>query len=219
MPKEKEPEFTVTDRRKFTLEGEPLPQTSTPETSQESTQPEPPPATQPAPPPAVAANPSAQPEPLHIEPLHTDPSHPDPSHPEPSPRERQQQADQYQQSSRQFDSHLQRELDSQGQGHQASDFEITFEKFIASLYMTALMQLGLVHEPGGPPAADLIGARQTIDTLSLLAEKTRGNLTPQEDHMLSNCLYELRMAYIEVTNALTRPPAGGVPPGPGSRLR
>ena len=145
MPKEKEPEFTVTDRRKFTLEGEPLPQTSTPETSQESTQPEPPPATQPAPPPAVAANPSAQPEPLHIEPLHTDPSHPDPSHPEPSPRERQQQADQYQQSSRQFDSHLQRELDSQGQGHQASDFEITFEKFIASLYMTALMQLGLLQ--------------------------------------------------------------------------
>ncbi len=205
MPKEKEPEFIVTDRRKFTIEGEPLPQTDTSETSEESTQPEPPPAAQPAPPPPVAA----QPEPLH----------PEPSHPEPSPRQRQQQADQYQQSSRQFDSQLQRELDSQGQGHRTSDFEITFEKFIASLYMTALMQLGLVHEQSGPPAADLIGARQTIDTLSLIAEKTRGNLTPQEDHMLSNCLYELRMAYIEVTNALTRPPAGGVPPDSGSRLR
>jgi hypothetical protein len=217
MPQEKEPEFTVTDRRKFTLEGEPLPQTSTSETNQESTQPEPPPAAQPATP--VAANPAAQPDPLHLDPSQPDLLHPDPSQPEPSPRERQQQADQYQQSSRQFDSHLQRELDSQGQGHQASDFEITFEKFMASLYMTALMQLGLVHEQGGPPAADLIGARQTIDTLSLMAEKTRGNLTPQEDHMLSNCLYELRMAYIEVTNALTRPPAGGVPPGPGARLR
>lgn len=205
MPKEKEPEFTVTDRRKFTLDGEPLPATSTPETDNQETQPEPPRAAQPAPPPPpVAADAVAQPE---------------PPHPAPSAQERKQQADQYQQSTRQFDSHLQRELDSEGQGHKASDFEITFEKFMASLYMTALMQLGLVHEQGGPPAADLIGARQTIDTLSLMAEKTRGNLTPQEDHMLSNCLYELRMAYIEVTNALTRPPAGGVPPGPGARLR
>jgi hypothetical protein len=85
--------------------------------------------------------------------------------------------------------------------------------------MTALVQLGVVHEQGGQPAADLIGARQTIDTLSLIAEKTRGNLTPPEDHMLSNCLYELRMAYIEVTNALTRPPAGGMPPDPGARRR
>jgi hypothetical protein len=198
MPKEKEPEFTVTDRRKFTVEGEPLPQTST-----EETQPEPQQAAQPAPPPPVAA--AAQPEP--------------PQPPPPSAQERKQQADQYQQSTRQFDSHLQRELDSQGQGHKASDFEITFEKFIASLYMTALMQLGLVHEPGGQPTADLIGARQTIDTLSLIAEKTRANLTQQEDHMLSNCLYEVRMAYIEVTNALTRPPAGGSPTGLGPRLR
>ena len=198
MPKEKEPEFTVTDRRKFTVEGEPLPQTST-----EETQPEPQQAAQPAPPPPVAA--AAQPEP--------------PQPPPPSAQERKQQADQYQQSTRQFASHLQRALDSQGQGHKASDFEITFEKFIASLYMTALMQLGLVHEPGGQPTADLIGARQTIDTLSLIAEKTRGNLTQQEDHMLSTCLYEVRMAYIEVTNALTRPPTGGAPPDPGPRLR
>jgi hypothetical protein len=196
MPKEKEPEFTVTDRRKFTSEGEPLSETST-----QQAQPEPQPA---APTPPPAANAPAPSEPLPAG---------------PSAQERKQQADQYQQSSRQFDSELQRELDSQGRGHKASDFEITFEKFVASLYMTALVQLGLVHEQGGQPAADLIGARQTIDTLSLIADKTRGNLTPQEDHMLSNCLYELRMAYIEVTNALTRPPSGGVPPDPGARLR
>jgi type IV secretory pathway VirB10-like protein len=201
MPKEKEPEFTVTDRRKFTMEGEPLPQTSTEETSKEAPQPEPPQAAQPAPPPPPLA---AQPE---------------PPPPAPTAQEQKQQADQYQKSSHQFDSQLQRELDSQGQGHKASDFAITFEKFIASLYMTALVQLGVVHEQGGQPAADLIGARQTIDTLSLIAEKTRGNLTPPEDHMLSNCLYELRMAYIEVTNALTRPPAGGMPPDPGARRR
>ncbi len=203
MPKEKEPEFTVTDRRKFTMEGEPLPGTSTPENpATKETPPEPQQAAQPAPPPPLAASDAAQPAP-----------------PQPTAHEQKQQADQYQQSSRQFDSQLQRELDSQGQGQKASDFEITFEKFIASLYMTALVQLGLVHEPGGQPAADLIGARQTIDTLSLIAEKTRGNLTSQEDRMLGTCLYELRMAYIEVTNALTRPPAGGMPPDPGARRR
>jgi type IV secretory pathway VirB10-like protein len=202
MPKEKEPEFTVTDRRKFTSEGEPLPATSTPEITPEpakETKPEPRQAAPPEPPPAA----DAAPEPLP---------------PEPTAQEHHQQAEQYRQSSREFDSQLQRELDSQGKGHKASDFEITFEKFIASLYMTALMQLGLVHEQGGQPAADLIGARQTIDTLSLISEKTRNNLTSDEDRMLSTCLYELRMAYIEVTNALTRPPSGGgVPPAPGAR--
>ncbi len=142
-------------------------QTSTPETRlkpQKTTTPEPPRAAQPA----AAASGCRRRRAAGAAPAG------------PSAQERQQQADQYQQSSREFDSHLQRELDSQGQGHKASDFEITFEKFIASLYMTALMQLGLVHEQGGQPAADLIGARQTIDTLSLIAEKTRGNLTPRK---------------------------------------
>ena len=41
---------------------------------------------------------------------------------------------------------------------------------------------------------------------SLLSEKTKGNLTPAEENFLQNCLYELRMAYVEVTNALARPP-------------
>jgi hypothetical protein len=77
---------------------------------------------------------------------------------------------------------------------------------MASLYMTAMLQLGLMQEEGGQPRIDLLGARQTIDTLSLLAEKTKGNLTAAEANFLQNCLYELRMAYVEVTNALARPP-------------
>jgi hypothetical protein len=52
----------------------------------------------------------------------------------------------------------------------------------------------------------LIGARQTIDSLSLLSEKTKGNLTPKEQNFLQNALYELRMAYVEVTNAIARGP-------------
>jgi hypothetical protein len=88
---------------------------------------------------------------------------------------------------------------------------MSFERFMASLYMTAMMQLGLMHEQGGQPGVDLIGARQTIDTLGMIAEKTKGNLTPKEQAFLHNCLYELRMAYVEVTNALAHPPQA---PGP-----
>jgi hypothetical protein len=90
--------------------------------------------------------------------------------------------------------------------------EVTFETFMASLYMSAMLQLGLMHEQGGQPMVDLIGARQTIDTLGMLAEKTKGNLTSKEQSFLQNCLYELRMAYVEVTNALAHAPQ----PSPGT---
>ena len=112
-------------------------------------------------------------------------------------------------------SNLSKDLDARVElsGHSAKEMEMTFERFMASLYMTAMLQLGLMHEQGGQPRIDLIGARQTIDTLGLLAEKTKGNLTSAEENFLQNCLYELRMAYVEVTNALARPPQA---PGPAA---
>jgi hypothetical protein len=119
--------------------------------------------------------------------------------------EQKAQHDAYQQSSRDLDRRV--ELS----GHSSKELEVTFERFMASLYMTAMMQLGLMHEQGGQPGVDLIGARQTIDTLSMVAEKTKGNLTSKEQGFLQNCLYELRMAYVEVTNALARAPQS---PGP-----
>jgi hypothetical protein len=72
--------------------------------------------------------------------------------------------------------------------------------------MTALMQLGLMHPEGAEPRLDLIGARSTIDTLALLEQKTRGNLTEAENKMLQHSLYELHLAFVEVTNVITRPP-------------
>src|SRR5580700_8706354 len=86
---------------------------------------------------------------------------------------------------------------------------MTFERILASLYMTAMLQLGMMREQGQPPRVDIIGARQTIDTLSLIGEKTKNNLTAAEENFLQNSLYELRMAYVEVTNALARPPQTG----------
>ncbi len=121
--------------------------------------------------------------------------------PSPSAAEQQQQADAYQKSSEEMD----RQVELSGQA--AKDLEITFERFLASLYMTGMLQLGLMREQGAPPQLDLIGARQTIDSLSLLSEKTKGNLTPTEQNFLQNALYELRMAYVEVTNAIAQGPA------------
>ena len=92
--------------------------------------------------------------------------------PPPTAAEQQAQADAYRESSKELDSRV--ELS----GRSAKEFEMTFERFLASLYMTAMLQLGLMHQQGEQPRVDIIGARQTIDTLALLAEKTKGNLTP-----------------------------------------
>ncbi|MGA8429581.1 MAG: DUF1844 domain-containing protein [Candidatus Sulfotelmatobacter sp.] len=131
--------------------------------------------------------------------------------PPPTAAEQDAQAAAYRASSKEVDSQV--ELT----GRSAKEFEVNFERFLASLYMTAMMQLGLMHEQGGQPRIDIIGARQTVDTMSLLAEKTKGNLTPAEEGFLQNSLYELRMAYVEVTNALARPPQPGQATGTGGR--
>lgn len=120
--------------------------------------------------------------------------------PPPTSSEQQAQHDAYKQSSRHLDAQV--ELG----GHSAKELEVSFERFLASLYMTAMMQLGLMVEQGGSPHVDLIGARQTIDTLGMIGDKTKGNLSSKEQAFLQNALYELRMAYVEVTNALAHPP-------------
>ena len=97
---------------------------------------------------------------------------------------------------------------------------ITFERVIQSLYMQALLQLGGAAAPGQQPQVDILGARQTIDMLAILAEKTERNRTPAETTLLDTALFELRMGFLEVTQALSRQaasrqPGVGVPPPPG----
>lgn len=129
----------------------------------------------------------------------------------PTKAEQDAQAAAYKQSSQDLDKEV--ELS----GHSMKDFEITLEKFLAQLYMTAMLQLGLMRQQGEQPRVDIIGARLTIDTLSLIAEKTKGNLTAAEENFLQNSLYELRMAYVEVTNAIARPPQPGPATGTTGR--
>jgi len=75
---------------------------------------------------------------------------------------------------------------------------------VRSLGTTAYAALGLVPDPSGSRRRDPAVAHQMIDWLSVLEQKTRGNLTFEESDLLARVLYELRMAYVEVM----RPPGG-----------
>ncbi len=75
--------------------------------------------------------------------------------------------------------------------------EVSFPTFILSLNASALMHLGAIEDPEtGRPSKNLPMAKQTIDILSMLEEKTRGNLTDEEENMLKNILYDLRIAFV-----------------------
>jgi hypothetical protein len=189
MSEKKQESFTVTDRRLFTSEGELRREISEEEVSTSKPAPAAEAKVAPIAGPSMLDQPAANPSDL-------DPSVPPP----PTAAEQKEQADAYNRSAKELDARV--ELS----GHSAKEMTMTFERFMASLYMTAMLQLGLMQEERGRPRIDLLGARQTVDTLGLLAEKTKGNLTPVEENFLQNCLYELRMAYVEVTNALARPP-------------
>jgi hypothetical protein len=97
--------------------------------------------------------------------------------------------------------------------------EMNYDRLIQSLYMQALLQLGGATEPGQPAQVDLLGARQTIDMLTVIADKARGNLTDAEDKLTQSALFELRMGFLDVTQAIARQAARqgapGAPPVPG----
>ena len=77
-----------------------------------------------------------------------------------------------------------------------------FARIVSSLATTAYSALGLLADPAaGPRHRDLAVARQMIDWLAILEQKTRGNLSFEESDLLSRVLYELRLAYVEVGRA------------------
>ena len=76
--------------------------------------------------------------------------------------------------------------------------EVTFSTFLFSLNASALSSLGLIDDPvAGKINKDIQLGKQTINILAMLKEKTKGNLTPEEEAMLDDCLYQLRIAYIK----------------------
>jgi len=89
---------------------------------------------------------------------------------------------------------------------------VGFEHLVQQFYVTAMLQMGAGTQEGQRPRVDIMGARATIDLLGVLAEKTRGNLTPNEDRMLQTVLFEARMAFLELTSMMSAPTVPPIPP-------
>ncbi|MBA3019459.1 MAG: DUF1844 domain-containing protein [Proteobacteria bacterium] len=76
--------------------------------------------------------------------------------------------------------------------------EINFATFIISLNASALVHLGVIDDPTtGKKVKSLPMGKQTIDILGLLEEKTKGNLPKEEENLLKNILYDLRIIYVK----------------------
>ena len=76
--------------------------------------------------------------------------------------------------------------------------EMNFSTFVVSLNASALMHLGLMEDPiQGQKVKNLELGKQTIDILVMLEEKTRGNLSTEEEKLLQNILYDLRINFVK----------------------
>jgi hypothetical protein len=85
-----------------------------------------------------------------------------------------------------------------GAGPEAPLPEINFATFVVSLNASALLHLGAIEDPStGQTSKNLPMAKQTIDILCMLEEKTAGNLTAEETNLLKNILYDLRIIYVK----------------------
>jgi len=84
-------------------------------------------------------------------------------------------------------------------GRQHGPFpEVSMATFIFSLSSSALVHLGEIPEPEtSRTSVDLPMAKQIIDTLGMLQDKTKGNLDQDEDRLLKSVLYDLRMRYVQ----------------------
>lgn len=95
--------------------------------------------------------------------------------------------------------------DEAGQGAAGAQPEalpaVDFGMFVMSLASSALVQLGELSEPGDgdaeSPQSNLPLAKQTIDILGMIEEKTRGNLTAEEAQLVQHLLYDLRLKYVD----------------------
>ena len=202
---EKQPDFVVSDRRRFGSEGERRPESQAAEEEKAAPAKPAAPAPQATPPPpqAAATTPEASAEPAV-------PAQGEEMPEPPTAEEQQQQSEAYRASGKKIDEMIA----ASGRGGQGP-MEINFERVVESFYMSALIQMGALRtNDNEPPRVEIIGARQTIDSLTVLQEKTKGNLSDREKTLLQNVLFELRMAWIEITNAVassaTKP--GAAPP-------
>jgi len=78
--------------------------------------------------------------------------------------------------------------------------EVNFSSFLLSLSSSTLLHLGEISDPqSGAKKKDLGLAKQSIDIITLLKDKTKGNLTQEEEKLLDHLLYDLRMRFVEAS--------------------
>ncbi len=195
---EREPQVTFTDRRKISSDGEIRPEAAQNEAREQQERqiqtPQPTPASTAEGTDAAKSSPEGGPAPAADEESAAG------ALPEgPTAQESAESNAAYQQTTQQLDDLLRAKApDSSHLG------PVVFDHLVQSMYMTAMMSMGAGTQPGEKPRIDLMGARQTIDLLSVLAEKTKGNLTLDEQRLLESALFELRMMFLEITNAIAR---------------
>ncbi len=93
---------------------------------------------------------------------------------------------------------------------------MNFTRLVQSVYMSAMVQLGAGTPQGQEARVDLLGAKQSIDMLGIIGEKSANNLDAQETKLLQSALFELRMGFLEITQMLARQAAakqGAAAPG------
>ncbi|MGP8269002.1 MAG: DUF1844 domain-containing protein [Terracidiphilus sp.] len=133
--------------------------------------------------------------------------------PPPTAEESREQKDAYDASAQRLEDLIRAQ--NPGVGAQPA---VGFEHLVQQLYVSAMIQMGAGTQEGQRPRVDILGARTTIDLLGVLAEKTKGNLTAAEDQALQTVLFELRMAFLELTSMINlqamQPPP---PPPPGKK--
>lgn len=169
MEKEKKPDFVVTDRRKFNVDGEPRPDA---------------PVDSPAPAASSAASTSAAP----------------PAAPVTPKAEAAAKG-----SSERYVPEPVTETGYNGEKERTSfgGQKMEFVHLLDMLVQTAMMYAGAM-ETGTERRVDIVGLRQMIDLIGVLEAKTKGNLTEQEQAILTNTMFQLRMTYMEIVNMIDR---------------
>jgi hypothetical protein len=199
--------FTVTDRRKFTLDGDLREGAATAEETPAATSSSEPQSEAKLGPQLVQTAPPVEKEVVNrnLEPLPAEDPALDATDepPLPTAAESAQQDADYRASSKKLDDMISQANPAARDGLGGRGTEVNFEALVQSLYMTAALQMGAGTQPGEQPRVDILGARQSIDMLSVLVAKTKGNLSDKEQRLLQNALFELRMMFMEITNAIS----------------
>lgn len=206
MPEQNKP-FVVTDRRKFTKDGELRPDADPSPAREEREK---------APVEPVAAAPeSSEQKTVEANSVDTQESADEEMPPAPTAEQNEQAKRAYETTADRLDTAVR--AANPGMDHPPA---MSFGQLVQSVYLTTIMQLGGTGQEGQQPQVDILGARQSIDMLAVLEEKTKGNLSEDETRLLESALFELRMAFLEITQALARSASskgqGGAAGRPGS---